>query len=427
MCLFRPNCRQKGDPKILELAGAFSDGSKYYNESLDLLEKEGEQSDGISIFHWSNISELNNKIDQALEQVFELYEIDSEEAENQKFTLLNKLFGLYDSGYFPGNDTSKLQLNEWQILTPYRPSGFGTLGLNKHIQSNYREDRRYKGSEDALFKNADKVIRLNNWYVGYQESRKLKLSNGSIGLYSVSKKGESWRFPEDKFPLYNVDNTENFDLAYAITIHKSQGSDFENVFLIIPEKKALLSRELLYTALTRSRERIFVFIQKGESDHISYARYRSDTARRNSSLFSLPEQFDKSLVPEGASYSVRSRIEFIIHNALTQYGLKPLYEEKLLFKKRDIYVRPDFTIKLSDGRVIYWEHLGMLDQRKYYHDWQRKRQGFEEEGSSAQLLTTDDLGGIHDDKIKKVIDDILENTINQTPDSLFSHQHYRLY
>ena len=85
------------------------------------------------------------------------------------------------------------------------------------------------------------------------------------------------------------------------------------------------------------------------------------------------------------------------------------------------------TIKLPNGDVIYWEHLGMLDQRKYYRDWQRKREGFIEEDLSMRLITTDDMGGIHAEKIQIVIDNILTNSIRQTPGNQFSQQHYTLY
>ena len=108
--------------------------------------------------------------------------IPDEDAENIKFASLNKLLGLYKEGYFPGFDTSKLKLDQWQIITPYRPGGYGTLGINKHIQSNYREPNRPKWKDNSVFYNADKVIRLYNWYTGYEDARKLKLSNGSIGL-----------------------------------------------------------------------------------------------------------------------------------------------------------------------------------------------------------------------------------------------------
>jgi hypothetical protein len=55
---------------------------------------------------------------------------------------------------------------------------------------------------------------------------------------------------------------ENLELAYALTVHKAQGSDFETVFLILPQQAATLSRELLYTGLTRFRKRMVLLIEK---------------------------------------------------------------------------------------------------------------------------------------------------------------------
>ena len=55
---------------------------------------------------------------------------------------------------------------------------------------------------------------------------------------------------------------DNLDLAYALTVHKAQGSDFEVVFLIIPQKASTLSRELIYTGLTRFRRKLVLLIEK---------------------------------------------------------------------------------------------------------------------------------------------------------------------
>ena len=63
-------------------------------------------------------------------------------------------------------------------------------------------------------------------------------------------------FKEDSAPL---------ELAYALTIHKAQGSQFGAVFVILPKTSRLLSRELLYTALTRSRERLVLLIEGNDS------------------------------------------------------------------------------------------------------------------------------------------------------------------
>ena len=51
-----------------------------------------------------------------------------------------------------------------------------------------------------------------------------------------------------------IDDSENFESAYAITVHKAQGSEFEHVFFVLPKKESLLTKRLVYTALTRSQK-----------------------------------------------------------------------------------------------------------------------------------------------------------------------------
>ena len=55
---------------------------------------------------------------------------------------------------------------------------------------------------------------------------------------------------------------EDLELAYALTVHKAQGSDFDVVFLIIPQAATTLSREMIYTGLTRFRTRLVLMIEK---------------------------------------------------------------------------------------------------------------------------------------------------------------------
>ena len=60
---------------------------------------------------------------------------------------------------------------------------------------------------------------------------------------------------------FNEENEAILELAYAITVHKSQGSDFSRTFVVIPDLPIMLCRELLYTALTRQKERVIVLFQ----------------------------------------------------------------------------------------------------------------------------------------------------------------------
>lgn len=423
------NCRQENDKNILKLAEAFTDKTRCYEEAFNIIQSgEGKKSDGLYVFKWKNQLELNAKMKSALENVFELEELDKDEELENDYEYLNKLLGLYKNGYVKqqGDDfLKKMQLENFQILSPYRTGYYGTIGLNKNIQSNYRyKDER--SSENKYFFHADKIIRLSNWYRGKGDKRNLELSNGSIGAVNIGKDYRKYFFKDRDNNYTFIDDEENFDLAYAITVHKSQGSDFKNVFLVVPQKQSLLSKELLYTALTRSKYRLFLFVQDSEEDLLIKAKNNSHLVHRNTSVFAEPTDKKSKYSPEFGVF-VSSRIEFIIYNALQKSGLKFKYEAPLQLDKLTYKIHPDFTIYLRDGKQLYWEHLGMLDTRKYYNDWQERKDNYNNHNLKDCLITTDDLNGINNAKIAELIENIKDLNLKQTPSSKFSNHHYELY
>ena len=71
---------------------------------------------------------------------------------------------------------------------------------------------------------------------------------------------------------------------------------------------------------------------------------------------------------------VRSKIEYIIYKALEASGLKFDYEEPLFLEKGPEKIKPDFTVYVND-QTYYWEHLGQLDTREYWTNWQARTTG----------------------------------------------------
>ena len=307
----------------------------------------------------------------------------------------------------------------------YRPGFYGVLGLNKLIQSEFRDTSRKDPS--TSFYHADKLIRINNYYSGFGRAKKMVLSNGSIGICNNHKDGTRFYFRDAEFILKWVDDEENFDLAYGISVHKSQGSDFSNVFLVIPNKLNLLTKELVYTALTRSKQRLFIFLYDAPENLLVKCKGISALLTRNTSIYEKPEDKRLKYFPRKGEKPVKSRGEYIIHKALQRSGLKFEYEQELKFKGASFPIHPDFTIELEDKRKIYWEHLGMLDTRKYFHDWAQRKEDFQAHGLLDVVVTTDDLGGITDEHVERVIDDIRKFSLKPTPGSNFSSHHYRLY
>jgi exodeoxyribonuclease V alpha subunit len=98
----------------------------------------------------------------------------------------------------------------------------------------------------------------------------LELFNGDIGLVRKNAKGITMVYFEDKegklkevLPGYITQS----ETVYAMTIHKSQGSEFDKVFMVLPEREniQLLTRELLYTGITRAKKQVFI---QGKKDII---------------------------------------------------------------------------------------------------------------------------------------------------------------
>ena len=142
------------------------------------------------------------------------------------------------------------------------------------------------------------------------------------------------------------------ELAYALTVHKSQGSEFGTVILVLPNPCRLLSRELLYTALTRQKDRIVILHQGPRTELRKYSSDdRSETARRLTNLFVAPSPveidgrfFEENLIHRTArGEMVRSKSEVIIADHLADKGVDYGYEQPLTIEGVTKY--PDFTIE----------------------------------------------------------------------------------
>ena len=106
----------------------------------------------------------------------------------------------------------------------------------------------------------------------------LKLYNGDIGI-CLDPEGKSICFPSEvvegrqTFREVNVSFLPTYELVYAMTVHKSQGSEYEACIMVVPEvesnqQKALLSREILYTAITRAKSAFSIAARKGDIAHM---------------------------------------------------------------------------------------------------------------------------------------------------------------
>lgn len=164
-------------------------------------------------------------------------------------------------------------------------------------------------------------------------------------------------------------------------MHKVQGSSFEKVVLVMGEPCRLITRELLYTAITRQTKKLVILYN---DEPFNLAKYASDShseiAKRLTRLFSLPlvaevngELFEDALIHRTIRGElVRSKSEVIIANALFENGIAYDYEKPLVID--GVRKIPDFTIEdANTGRTWYWEHLGLLRDAEYRKRWEAKK------------------------------------------------------
>jgi exodeoxyribonuclease V alpha subunit len=138
-----------------------------------------------------------------------------------------------------------------QVLTPMRKGLVGLENLNQRLQELFSPGGTGTG---GAFRMGDKVMQLRNNY-------EKEVFNGDIGfVVGIDEDGETLRVDYDgRLVVYEVADRGELQLAYAITVHKSQGSEFPCVIIPLhPSHYALLQRNLLYTALTRGRKLVVV-------------------------------------------------------------------------------------------------------------------------------------------------------------------------
>ena len=328
-------------------------------------------------------------------------------------------------------------------MSPVRGELWGCDDINRWVKSTWRgkalnKAREYHGTfgPHEILKH-DKVILLKNGERdGYsREDGKFKayLANGEV---AIAKKDKTVSTERGKSRVMNMvfagrkkDQTFGFwkwefggesgpgivDLAYALTVHKAQGSEFGVVIVVLP-KGRMAYRELVYTGLTRSRKKLVLLVQGNDVSDLLNLREpsSSDTNRRNSNIFyhsvrdldSRP--FAQHLVHRAKDgQMLRSKSELFIYTQCLDSDLKPLYEEK--YDGDDgRWKLPDFTFIDAADEPIIWEHLGMMDDPGYASDWEEKKKWYAQQGieEGENLFCTDEVGGLDAENVARVISQI---------------------
>ncbi len=184
-----------------------------------------------------------------------------------------------------------------QLLCPMKRGSAGTFALNRALQNALNppaRDKREIRQGDSVFREGDKVMQMQNNYqqewtqtVGGRVEKGMGVFNGDIGIVeSVNPQimQMSVRFDDDKVAVYQYSDIEQLSPAYAVTIHKSQGSEFDAVVVALDANFMLQTRNLLYTAVTRAKKIVVIV---GSRKNVARMIRNNETARRYSLLINL--------------------------------------------------------------------------------------------------------------------------------------------
>lgn len=447
-----------GDERIdVRLASWFSSSSirKEDEDIFDILADKQKHWKHLKLRSWYQVGELHQIL---LEELKEELHLESQD-DHIGFDL--SLGAIKDGNFTYFNIGAAEKIENWQILSPQRGYGYGTKEINRFIQKTFKQgvidkalnlERKKRltakpmGIDNIVY--GDKVINVRNkrwdkpWNRLYPESKSnvslRYIANGEIGVHTgpftkkwkgefpaqitfSSQPGYSYIFKSRDF---ENENESQLELAYSITVHKSQGSGFKTVILILPNPCPLLSRELLYTAFTRQENKVIILFQGDLKDYKKYTSDRfSETAKRITDLFGMPDLkeidnviYDTNHVQISAKGEFMiSKSEVIIADHLFYNKVNYAYEQ-ILRDENGREIKPDFTIEDPDtGRVFYWEHLGLLTKENYRNKWKLKESWYRDNGivpldeakdeDDKILITTKDKpdGGIDSKEIKDII------------------------
>jgi exodeoxyribonuclease V alpha subunit len=142
--------------------------------------------------------------------------------------------------------------NQFRLLTAQREGEYGVAGLNEALEARYQ--RRFKlGARERWYAGRAVMVQSNDYALG--------LFNGDIGIFLQGEQGlRVWFETEDGHRSFSTTRLPSHETAFAMTVHKSQGSEFTEVLLVLPEHSSpLLTRSLFYTGITRAKQKVEIW------------------------------------------------------------------------------------------------------------------------------------------------------------------------
>ena len=166
-----------------------------------------------------------------------------------------------------------------QVLSPTRKGELGTVSLNKRLQEALNPasgEKKEKLFGDAVFREGDRVMQIRNnydilWHNENNTAAGVGIYNGDIGrILQIDPDGETLTVDFDgRIALYGFESLLELEHAWAMTVHKAQGSEYRAVILALGNSAPmLLTRDVLYTAVTRAKELLILVGDDGVAYHM---------------------------------------------------------------------------------------------------------------------------------------------------------------
>ena len=254
-----------------------------------------------------------------------------------------------------------------QVLTPMQRGECGAVHLNQVLQEAMNPSRIFLRRGGTQYRLKDKVMQIRNDY-------DKEVFNGDIGTITKvdMEERELTVLFDDREVVYDVTELEELSLAYAVTIHKAQGSEYPIVVMPFTMSHfVMLQRNLLYTGVTRAKK---ILVLVGEKKAVYYAIKNETTAGRNTCLARrLQENSRESKEAQFADKT--SKEKMIVYKG----GIQPsmicetptVYEGDLWKRLSQSKFRSSFSLKANDRNYV--SEKGMAKVREHAIDFISKR------------------------------------------------------
>ena len=258
-------------------------------------------------------------------------------------------------------------LQDIQVLTPMQRGECGAVNLNQVLQEAINPSKIFLKRGGTQYRLNDKVMQIRNDY-------DKEVFNGDIGIITrvdMEERELKVRF-DDRDVIYDVTELDELSLAYAVTIHKSQGSEYPIVVMPFTMSHfVMLQRNLLYTGVTRAKK---ILVLVGEKRAVYYAIKNETTTCRNTGLAQRLKPGSRES-REAEAQKQKETVQKITYKS----GIQPsivtetpeIYEGNLWKRLSQSKFRSSFSLKANDRNYI--AEKGIDTVRSHAQDFIRKR------------------------------------------------------